>query len=80
MSKTYTTFTFEVTHDDECDMWVGVCDALGIATEAPSYEALTARIWLIAPEMAQENGLSVAPDCLCLRFEHVELADQLAAA
>jgi hypothetical protein len=29
--------------------------------------------------MAQENGHNVARDCLRLRFEHVELADQLAA-
>lgn len=80
MSKTYTTFTFEVTHDEDSDMWIAVCDELVTATEAETYETLTKRVWEIAPEMARENGHNISADCLRLRFEHVELAEQLMAA
>jgi len=71
------TFDVEVTHaiaQDEADrtMWVAVCDGLHVVTEAETYEGLVHRVWEIAPEMAQENGLNVAPDELRLRFIHVE--------
>jgi len=80
MNKNYSTFTFEITHDEDSGMWVAVCDDLSTATEAETYEALTKRVWEIAPDMALENGLNVPVDCLRLRFEHVEFADRLTAA
>ena len=61
-------FTVEVTFDANCHMFVGICDELSLSAEAPSFEALTERVWEIAPEMAQENGLSIAPKNLRLRF------------
>ena len=64
------TFTFSVTHDNSCGMWVGVCDDLGVATEAPTYEALVERVWLVAPEMARENGLNIPEANLRLMFQH----------
>lgn len=51
-------FVAEVIYDAECDMWVASCDVLGVVTEAPSYEAVTARFWEIAPEVAVENGIT----------------------
>lgn len=64
-------FKVIVTHD--AGVWVGVCDELCIATEAPTFEALTERVWSIAPEMAQENSLQVEPSNMRLVFVH-ELA------
>jgi len=61
-------FTVEVTFDAECHMFVGICDELSLSTEAASFEALTDRVWELAPDMAQENGLSIAPQNLRLRF------------
>ena len=67
------TFTFAVTHDAESGMWVAVCDDLCVATEAPTYEALVERVWLIAPEMAMENGLNIPEAHLRLLFQHESL-------
>ena len=61
-------FTVTVEFDAESGMWVGSCDALYLATEAETYEALTARIWEIAPELAELNGLGIAPESLRLRL------------
>jgi len=63
-------FTVVVTHDAESGMWVGECDELCAATEAPTFEALTQRMWLIAPEMATENGLNIRPEDMHLLFQH----------
>jgi len=62
-------FTIEVIFDAEFHMFVASCTELALHTEAPSFEALTERVWEIAPDMAQENGLHVAPQNLRLRFE-----------
>lgn len=66
-----TTFIVEVIFDPECSMWVAICDGLHMSTEAHTYEALVERVWLIAPEMAQENGLNIPEDRLRLLFQHV---------
>jgi Domain of unknown function (DUF1902) len=50
-------FVADVVYDADCRTWVASCDALGVVTEAPGYEALTARFWSIAAEMAAENGI-----------------------
>ena len=39
-------FVVNVVYDGECGMWVASCDALHVATEAASYEAVTARFWV----------------------------------
>ena len=72
------TFTFTVTHDDESGMWVAVCDDLCVATEAPTYEALVQRVWLIAPEMAGENGLNIPQANLRLLFQREALHQAVA--
>ena len=63
-------FTVAVTHDAESGMWVGECEELCAATEAPTFEDLTRRMWLIAPEMAMENGLNVRAENMHLLFQH----------
>jgi hypothetical protein len=73
------TFDVEVVHaiaqdEDDRTMWVAVCDGLHLVTEAETFEALVARVWEIAPEMAQENGLHIAPETLRLRFCYVDHA------
>jgi hypothetical protein len=52
-----------------CDgIWTAECDALGLVTEAESYEALTDRAREIAPELAELNNLGVG--VVRLRFLH----------
>ena len=79
------TFDVEVTHaiaqdEDDCTMWVAVCDALHLVTEHETYEGLVKRVWTIVPEMAQENGLNIPHDALRLRFCHISHAEELALA
>lgn len=61
-------FTVNVIFDAECHMLVATCADLALCTEAPSFEALTDRVWEIAPDMARENGLYIAPQNLRIRF------------
>jgi hypothetical protein len=51
-----TSYVVTIFHDD--DTWVGICDDIPLATEAPTIDALIERVWLIAPEIADLNGLS----------------------
>ncbi|EDS8889484.1 DUF1902 domain-containing protein [Salmonella enterica] len=50
------TFDVKVYHDHDENVWVAECDALGLVTEASTYEELTERVWLIAPELYKLNG------------------------
>jgi hypothetical protein len=75
-----TPFVADVIFDAECGMWVATCDELGVTTEAPSYEALTARFWEIAPEIALENGIAFDVGSR-IQFRHIEdAASRLRAA
>jgi hypothetical protein len=64
-------FIANVIFDVESGMWVASCDALHTVTEAPSYEAVTARFWEIAPEIARANGIAF-DSASRIQFRHVE--------
>lgn len=68
---------FEVTVTLNDGIWTAECDALGLVTEADSYEALTARALAIAPELAELNGLGTGN--IRLRFAYECDAESLAA-
>ena len=51
--------------DADGDRWIAEADALPLATEAENLDALVARVWEIAPEIAELNGHKGA---LNLRF------------
>jgi len=38
-------------------IWIGECDALGLVTEAESFEELVNRAMAVTPELAEMNGL-----------------------
>jgi hypothetical protein len=52
-------------------MWIATCEELSVTTGAPSYEALTTRVWEIAPEIAEMNGLAFDANTR-IQFRHVE--------
>lgn len=60
MQKRSRDFSVETTHDPESGYWTAVCEAL--VTEAENYEALTARVWTVAPEMYELCGYGTADD------------------
>ncbi|GKW21883.1 hypothetical protein PEC302107_36120 [Pectobacterium araliae] len=68
-------YTVNVIHDE--NVWVGVCDDLGLVTEAETYEALTERVWEIAPELCELNGLCrEKSDRIRLAFTHEQSNDE----
>lgn len=67
-------FVADVVFDSESGMWVASCEALKVATEAPSYETVTARFWEIAPEIAADNGV-LFDQYSRVQFRHIETAE-----
>ena len=49
--------SYIVTIYHEDDTWIGICDDIPVATEAATIDQLIERVWLIAPEVADLNGL-----------------------
>ena len=67
-------FVVHVIHDTKSGMWIAICDKIGLATEAETYEKLTERVWEIAPEIARENGIDVRVETMCLIFQQNQTA------
>ncbi|EAQ6362744.1 hypothetical protein DOH76_12200 [Salmonella enterica subsp. enterica serovar Oranienburg] len=61
-------FDVKVCHDYDENVWVAECDALGLVTEANTYEDLTKRVWEIAPELYELNGFGGNPARIHLLF------------
>ena len=74
MQKRSRDFSVDITYDPESGYWTAVCEALGIVTEAENYEALTARVWTVAPEMYELCGYGTANDNFCLTFRQTQEA------
>jgi Domain of unknown function (DUF1902) len=51
------TFVVAVFQDAETHCWIGTSDDIPLATEAPTLDQLIERVWLIAPEVADLNGI-----------------------
>jgi len=66
-------YTVEVIHDSQ--VWVATCDELGLVTEAPDYESLTERVWEIAGDLLDENGIDQDIEHLRLSFVQTQAAD-----
>ena len=49
-------FSIDVTYDPEAEVWVAVCDELGLVTEEKSRDAVMARANLVIPELIVDNG------------------------
>lgn len=60
--------SFEVVVTCQVSIWTGECDALGLVTESDTYDGLVARTCLIAPELAELNGVAADTDNLNLSF------------
>lgn len=60
------TVVVDVTFAD--GMFTAECTALHLVTEAVTFEALTERVWELAPDMIDANNLDISPDSLRLSF------------
>jgi len=74
MDKYNPSLPVSVTRSD--GVWIAECDALGLVTEADDFESLRERVWEIAPELAELNGLEVPVTELRLNFSFVDSVAQ----
>ena len=73
-------FTVMVTHAvaqdaEDATMWVAECDALHLATEAPTYDALIERVWAVVPDAIEANEMGIDVRAVRLRFEFEDSAE-----
>lgn len=59
---------FDVSVSVHDGIWTAECDALGLVTEADSYDKLIDLAWEIAPELAELNDVGVDAGSIRLRF------------
>lgn len=65
--------------DDEAEVWVATSDDVpGLATEAETIEALSAKLEHMVPELLEANGIATAPEVpfelLARRFQVAQAA------
>ncbi|WP_340621042.1 DUF1902 domain-containing protein [Xenorhabdus siamensis] len=65
-------FVVNVIHDD---MWIAECDELGLVTEAKNYDELIDKVWEIAPELYEINGLGDQSEVIRLKFVQEQSSD-----
>jgi hypothetical protein len=63
-------YKVDVTQGD--GMYTAECDALHLVTEAETFEALTARVWELVPDMIAANGLNIDVNSLRLQFNFTQ--------
>lgn len=52
--------TIKIMWDEAAEVWIAICEEIGLALESESYDTLVKRIHVAAPEMAQENNVPVS--------------------
>ena len=68
------------TWDDEAAVWVAVSDDVpGLATDAPSLEALVEKLKVMVPELLEANGLPGGDVPVTIRSERTVITHRLAA-
>lgn len=78
LDKVNPAFQVEVTQDG--DLWIAECDALGIVTEAESFEELESNTWGLVPDLVALNQVDINPDDVRLSFTHTVTAKAQRAA
>ena len=75
-------FEIRAQWDGEAGVWWCSNDALPLTTEAPTFDALVARVLEIAPEIAAENGLAAPGEEIELHVvaERIQSVPVVAAA
>ena len=67
-------FVIHAVWDVEASIWRGRCDALSLATDAPTLERLLTQVRQVAPKIAVQNGLVAAGDEIIIHLI-AEIAD-----
>lgn len=76
-----TIFTIAATWDADLDLWVGVCDAIPAAAEAPTLDELLERIGAMTADVLGDNHPGLDPESVFLQITALrEMGRQAAAA
>jgi len=78
MSKP-TIFTITAVWDEGAGVWSGSCDAIPAAADAPTLDALLAKISAMAIDLLPDNHPEVDPASLFLQITALREAEALAA-
>ena len=65
--------------DDEAEVWVAICDKLGIALESGSYDALIEKVRVAISEMVELNGISNIKSVVITKEEKYYVATDIAS-
>jgi hypothetical protein len=65
-------YVVEVVFED--GIYTAQCAEIGLVTEEKTYEALTERVWEIAPELVECNLPGVDPENIRIKFEQIQSA------
>lgn len=71
--------TFIITVSVYGGIWTAECEALGLVTEAESYNELIERTWAITPELGELNLIGIDVDAIRLVFAHEQYNHQIAS-
>lgn len=74
-----TIFTITAIWDDEAKLWSGHCDDIPAAADAPTLDALLARISAMALDLLPDNHPEIDPASLYLQITALREAEPAAA-
>ncbi|MFM2397507.1 MAG: hypothetical protein RLZZ144_757 [Pseudomonadota bacterium] len=71
-------FDVIITHGE--GVYTAECEDLHLVTEAKTFEELTARVWEVAPDVIEANGLDIDPRTMHFKFNFIQSADDQSLA
>lgn len=75
-----TIFTIGATWDEEAEVWVGICDAIPAAAEAPTLDGLLERIAAMTADLLGDNHPGLDPASVFFQITALRGMDIEAAA
>ena len=65
-------YTVDFRWDDEAGVWTAICDAIPLALESNSFDALIEKVKICAAEILTLNDATTTPVRLCMKSERWE--------
>lgn len=65
-------YTVDFTWDEDAGVWTAICDAIPLALESNSFDALIEKVKICAVEMLDLNGGALSPVRICIKSERWE--------
>jgi len=75
-----TIFTLSAFRDEEAELWIGTCDAVPAAAEAPTLDLLLLRVAEMTSDLLAENHPDLDPASVFLQLSVIQEIDAQPAA